>query len=63
MSRSITDQLLDKGLVKPESTPAAKRESSRAARPPEPDKELPPPFEAPARGKILGAPPKKRGPA
>ena len=42
MSKSITDQLLDKGIVKPEETPAAKRESVNAARPPEPEKELPP---------------------
>ena len=58
MGKSIAEQLLNKGVVKPEDAPAARRAREVAARPPEPEKELPPPFEAPARGVIVD--PKKR---
>jgi hypothetical protein len=54
MGQSIHDQLLKKGIVKPEDAPAARRAAERAARArPEMEKELPPPFEAPPRGKIV----------
>lgn len=53
MGKSITEQLLEQGAVKPEDTPAAKREQQRAARPPEPERELPPPFDPPASGHIV----------
>jgi hypothetical protein len=55
MSQSISDQLLNQGVVKPEDAPEAKRAQARAALPPEPEKELPPPFEAPARGVIVSS--------
>ncbi|HEX2568851.1 MAG TPA: hypothetical protein VH877_04770 [Polyangia bacterium] len=61
MSQSIRDQLVNQGAVKPEETPEAKRALERAAIPPEPEKELPPPFEAPARGTIVGSSAKNRG--
>lgn len=60
MSKSISDQLLNKGIVKPEDTPEAKRAQARAALPPEPEKELPPPFEPPARGVIVDSSTKKK---
>ena len=53
MGQSIHDQLLKKGLVKPEDAPAARRAAERAARAPEVEKELPPPFEAPPSGRIV----------
>jgi hypothetical protein len=53
MSHSITDQMLDKGLVHESETPEAKRAALRDARPAEPEKALPPAFEAPARGVII----------
>lgn len=61
MSKSISDQLLSQGAVKPEETPEAKRAQARADRPPEPEKELPPPFEPPMRGVIVGSSAKNRG--
>jgi hypothetical protein len=61
MSQSISDQLLNQGVVQPEETPEAKRALARAALPPEPEKELPPPFEAPARGVIVNSSTKNRG--
>ncbi len=59
MSKSIHDQLLKQGVVKPEDAPEAKRSQARAARLPEPEKALPPPFDAPARGVIVDASEKK----
>ena len=50
MGQSSHDQLLKKGIVKPEDAPAARRAAERA---PEVEKELPPPFEAPPRGRIV----------
>lgn len=45
MTKSVRDQLLEKGLVKPEAP--------RAAAEPVEEKGLPPPFEASARGVIV----------
>ena len=53
MGKTIHDQLLDQGVVKPEDAPEARRAAERAARPPEVEKQLPPPFDAPARGRIV----------
>ncbi len=53
MSHSITDQMLDKGIVRENETPEAKRAALRDARPAEPERALPPAFEAPARGVII----------
>ena len=53
MSERIRDQLVEKGLVTEEQTPEGKRAAARAAAPAEPEKALPPPFEAPARGVIV----------
>jgi len=53
MGRSIRDQMLDGGIVREDETPEAKRAIERAARPAEPEMELPPAFEAPARGVIV----------
>lgn len=53
MSQSITDQMLGKGLVREDETPEAQRAALRDARPVEPEKALPPAFEAPARGVII----------
>jgi hypothetical protein len=47
--------MVDGGLVGEDETPEAKRAAERAARPAEPEKELPPAFEAPARGVIVSA--------
>lgn len=55
MARSIKDQMVDGGLVAENETPEAKRAAERAAQPAEPEKELPPAFEAPARGVIVSA--------
>ena len=55
MAQSIRDQMLDKGLVGKDETPEAKRAASRDAEPIESEKQLPPPFEAPARGVIVGS--------
>ena len=61
MSKSIRDQLLKQGAVKPEDTQEGKRAAAKAARPPEPDKELPPPFEAAARGVFVTQSTKRPG--
>ena len=53
MAQSIRDQMVDKGLVREDETPEAKRAALRDAQPVEREKELPPPFEAPARGVIV----------
>jgi hypothetical protein len=53
MSQSITDQMLGKGIVRENETPEAQRAALRDARPVEPEKALPPAFEAPARGVII----------
>jgi hypothetical protein len=53
MARSIKDQMLEEGLIAPKDTPEAKRAAERAAEPVEPEKDYPPPFEAPARGVIV----------
>jgi hypothetical protein len=55
MARSISDQMVDSGLVGENETPEAKRAAERAARPLEPEKQLPPAFEAAARGEIVSA--------
>jgi len=55
MAQSILDQMLDKGLVREDETPEAKRAALRDARPVESEKELPQPFEAPARGVIVSS--------
>jgi hypothetical protein len=62
MGKSIHDQLLKKGIVKPEDAPEARRAAARAARPPEVEKALPPPFEAPARGRIVNPPGERKAP-
>ena len=62
MGQSMRDQLLKKGIVKPEETQEAKRATAKAARPPEPEKELPPPFEAAATGVFVDSSVKKRTP-
>jgi hypothetical protein len=53
MSKSIRDQMLGQGVVQPEDTAEAKWAAAQAAAPAEPEKRLPPPFEAPARGVIV----------
>jgi hypothetical protein len=53
MAQSIRDQMLGKGLIRKEETPEAKRSAARDRQPIESEKELPPPFEAPARGVIV----------
>ncbi len=53
MAQSFLDQMLDKGLVDKDETPEAKRAAVRDAQPIEGEKQLPPPFEAPARGVIV----------
>ena len=53
MSQSIRDQMLGIGLVKQSETPEARRAAVNAARPPAPEKALPPPFEAAARGVVV----------
>lgn len=55
MGKSVRDQMLAKGLVRPEETPEARRAAARSSRPDEPEKALPPPFEAPARGVIVSS--------
>ena len=55
MSESIRDQMVDKGLVREEETPEAKRAAARDAQPVETEKQLPPAFEAPARGVIVSS--------
>ncbi|MGZ3406063.1 MAG: hypothetical protein ACXVAN_06430 [Polyangia bacterium] len=45
--------MVDQGLVTEAQTPEGKRAAERAAQPAEPEKKLPPPFEAPARGVIV----------
>ena len=52
MTKSIREQMLEQKLVTKSETPEAKREAARAARPPVTEKELPPPFEAAARGVV-----------
>ncbi len=53
MTQRIRDQLVEQGLVTEEQTPEGKRAAERAAEPVEPERALPPPFEAPARGVIV----------
>jgi hypothetical protein len=53
MNRTISDQMVDKGLVGEDETPEAKRAAERAAQPAEPEKAYPLAFEAPARGTIV----------
>jgi hypothetical protein len=53
MADSIRDQMLDRGLITEAETPEGVRAAARAAEPAEPEKQLPPPFEAPARGVIV----------
>lgn len=55
MGQSLHDQLLKKGLVKPEDAPAARRAAERSTWAPAEEKALPPPFEAPPSGRIVGA--------
>ena len=55
MAQSIRDQMPDNGLVREDETPEAKRAALRDAQPVESEKELPPPFEAPARGVIVSS--------
>ncbi|MDB4968158.1 MAG: hypothetical protein JWN44_3847 [Myxococcales bacterium] len=45
--------MLEEGLISAKDTPEAKRAAERAAQPDEPEKDYPPPFEAPARGVIV----------
>jgi hypothetical protein len=47
--------MVDKGLVREDETPEAKRAAARDAQPVESEKELPPAFEAPARGVIVNS--------
>jgi hypothetical protein len=58
MAESIKDQLLRKGLVAKKDTFEAKRAAARDAEPVDTEKELPPPFEAPARGVIVSSKPR-----
>lgn len=53
MAKTLSDQMLDKGLITEDETPEARREAARAARPAETERALPPPFDAPARGVIV----------
>ena len=53
MAQSIRVEMLDKTLVRKDETPEAKRTALRDALPIEGEKELTPPFEAPARGAIV----------
>ncbi len=53
MGKSLRDQLLDKGMVKPEDTWEAKRAREIAAQPPPPEKALPPLFEPRPKGRIV----------
>ena len=53
MTQRIRDQLVEHGLVTEAQTPEGKRAAERATQPVEPEKALPPPFEAPARGVIV----------
>ena len=55
MAQRIRDQLLEKDLVREDETPEAKRAALRAAQPIDSEKELPPPFEAPARGVVVSS--------
>ena len=57
MAESLRDQLLKKGVVKPEDTAEARRAREKASRPPPAEeKDLPPPFEPPASGRIIQSP-------
>lgn len=53
MGKSMRDQLLEQGAVKPEDTFEAKRAREEAARPPVTEKALPPLFEPLPKGKIV----------
>jgi hypothetical protein len=53
MARSISDQMVGQGIIREDETPEAKRAARRDAQPVEPPRELPPAFEAPARGVIV----------
>ena len=53
MSETVRDQLIRQGIITPAETHEARRAAADAARPPEPEKELPPPFEAPPRGVVV----------
>ena len=55
MAKNIRDQLLESGVVNEDQTQEAQRAAADEARPAEPDKALPPPFEAPARGVIVSS--------
>ncbi len=53
MGKSLRDQLLDQGVVKPEDTFEAKRAREIAAQPPPTEKALPPLFEPLPKGRIV----------
>ena len=50
--------MVAKAIISKDETPEAKRAAADAARPPEVEKRLPPPFEAPARGVIVASKPR-----
>jgi hypothetical protein len=55
MGKSMREQLLAQGAVKPEDTFEAKRAREEAARPPVTEKALPPLFEPKPKGVFVGA--------
>ncbi|HZS36389.1 MAG TPA: hypothetical protein VFF06_06170 [Polyangia bacterium] len=57
MSKSVRDQLLEQGVVKPKAPAPSPPERSRA---PVEEKSSPPPFDAPARGVIVESPARPR---
>lgn len=64
MGQSIKDQLVSRGVVGENETPEAKRAAARATAPIEvEEKQLPPPFEAPARGIIVESSASRMAPA
>lgn len=60
MGKSMREQLLAKGVVKPEDTFEASRAREEAARPPVTEKALPPPFEPLPKGIIVDSNPKNQ---
>lgn len=55
MADRVRDQMIKKGLVSRDETPEARRAAARQSAAPAVEKSLPPPFEAPARGVIVGS--------
>ena len=55
VTKTIREQMLDQGLVKPEDTQEGRRAAADAARLPMTEKRIPLAFEAPARGVIVAS--------